>query len=211
MNDVVRSMACVKIVSIISILAALLLIGFGSGQDWLEGGFVRSGDYGDMRQYFMDPIFFSPGGSYASSGPFISPMGGNKNVVLLGSQAKWARWAEQAETADHAGTRFSFKTYPKSSYTSPSTQSPIAVAGDTPVTIVSQGMRGYQVFLNEKYIGTEGTSGDALDGKFSFDVTGNQYYGVRIYDGHLSYMKTIYFPSYVPKTIYVEQGVGLYI
>jgi hypothetical protein len=87
MNDVVRSMACVKIVSIISILAALLLIGFGSGQDWLEGGFVRSGDYGDMRQYFMDPIFFSPGSSYASSGPFISPIGGNKNVVLLGSQA----------------------------------------------------------------------------------------------------------------------------
>jgi hypothetical protein len=132
MNDVVRSMACVKIVSIISILAALLLIGFGSGQDWLEGGFVRSGDYGDMRQYFMDPIFFSPGSSYVSSGPFMSPTGGEKNVVLLGSQAKWARWAEQAETADHAGTRFPFKTYPKSGYTSPSIQSPVTAIGDTP-------------------------------------------------------------------------------
>jgi hypothetical protein len=72
-------------------------------------------------------------------------------------------------------------------------------------------MIGYQVFVDEKYIGTEGTSGDALDERFSFNVTGNQYHIVRVYDGYLSYMKTVYFPSYAPKTIYVELGTGLYI
>jgi hypothetical protein len=83
MNDMMKSMVCIKIVSIIPILAALLLIGLGSGQDWLEEGFVRSGDYGDMRQYFMDPIFFSPGSSYVSSGPFMSPTGGKKMSFFL--------------------------------------------------------------------------------------------------------------------------------
>ena len=53
----------------------------------------------------------------------------------------------------------------------PPTTTPIAsmppqtptVNGDTPVTIQSQGMRGYQVFLDGNYIGTEGTGGDPLD------------------------------------------------
>jgi len=55
--------------------------------------------------------------------------------------------------------------------------------GDTPVTIQSQGMRGYQVFLDGNYIGTEGTGGDPLDGKFSFSVVGNQNHDIRAYDG----------------------------
>jgi hypothetical protein len=67
------------------------------------------------------------------------------------------------------------------------------VNGDTPVTIQSQGMRGYQVFLDGNYIGTEGTGGDPLDGRFSFNVVGNQNHDVRVYDGQFNYPKTMYF------------------
>jgi len=28
-------------------------------QEWLEGGYVGSPDYGETRQYFTDPIFFT--------------------------------------------------------------------------------------------------------------------------------------------------------
>jgi hypothetical protein len=36
----------------------LIMLGIaGSAQDWLEGGFVGSPDYGEIRQYFTDPIF----------------------------------------------------------------------------------------------------------------------------------------------------------
>jgi hypothetical protein len=44
-------------------------------------------------------------------------------------------------------------------------------------------MRGYQVFLDGNYIGTEGTGRDPLDGKFSFSVVGNQNHDIRAYDG----------------------------
>jgi hypothetical protein len=43
-------------------------------------------------------------------------------------------------------------------------------------------MRGYQVFLSGNYIGTEGTGGDLMDGRFSFSVDGDQNYEVRVYD-----------------------------
>lgn len=34
-----------------------MLIAVSYGSDWLEGGYVGSGDYGEVRQYFTDPIF----------------------------------------------------------------------------------------------------------------------------------------------------------
>ena len=93
-----------KFVPFIAAFTACLLIGFGYGQDYLEGGFVRSGDYGDIQQYFTDPIFYSPGSGYASSGPDSS----DKNVALLGSLAKRARLgASKTETMDYAGTKWS--------------------------------------------------------------------------------------------------------
>ncbi|MHB8117710.1 MAG: hypothetical protein ACYDHX_03125 [Methanothrix sp.] len=85
------------------------------------------------------------------------------------------------------------------------------VAGDTPVTIQSQGMRGYQVFLDEVLIGTEGTGGDAPDGKFSFNVVGNQNHNVRVYDGQFNYPKSMYFQRGVLKIINVEAGTAVYI
>jgi hypothetical protein len=83
--------------------------------------------------------------------------------------------------------------------------------GDTPVTIQSQGMRGYQVFLDENYIGTEGTGGDPLDGRFNFNVVGNQNHDIRVYDGQFNYPKTMYFSSGVQKIINLEPGTEVYI
>ena len=87
----------------------------------------------------------------------------------------------------------------------------VAVTGDTPVTIQSQGMRGYQVYLDEVLIGTEGTGGDALDGKFSFNVVGNQNHNVRVFDGQFNYPKSMYFQRGVLKIINVEPGTAVYI
>jgi len=85
------------------------------------------------------------------------------------------------------------------------------VAGDTPVTIQSQGMRGYQVYLDEVLIGTEGTGGDPLDGKFSFNVIGNQNHNVRVFDGQFNYPKSMYFQRGVLEIINVEPGTAVYI
>ena len=41
------------------ILIIALLSMTASGADWLEGGFVGSANYGEIRQYFTDPIFFT--------------------------------------------------------------------------------------------------------------------------------------------------------
>jgi hypothetical protein len=78
-------------------LAALLaiLMTASQGQDYLDGGYAGSGDYGDIGQYFNEPIFYSPGSSYASSGPAISgmqnPIDRTKNIAALGSLAKRAK------------------------------------------------------------------------------------------------------------------------
>lgn len=51
------------------------LLGLSQGQDYLEGGYVSSGNYGDIRQYFTDPIFSSSGSSsYVSSDPAVRQM-----------------------------------------------------------------------------------------------------------------------------------------
>ena len=102
------------------------------------------------------------------------------------------------------------QTYPPTQ-TLPPVTTPSSTYGDTPVTIVSQGMRGYQVFLDSNYIGTEGTGGDALDGRFSFSVVGNQNHNIRVYDGQFNYPKTMYFSKGVQKIINVEPGTAVYV
>ena len=95
--------------------------------------------------------------------------------------------------------------------TLPPAATPSTTYGDTPVTIVSQGMRGYQVFLDGVLIGIEGTGGDPLDGRFSFSVVGNQNHDVRVYDGQFNYPKTMYFQKGVQKIINVEPGTAVYM
>lgn len=72
------------------------------------------------------------------------------------------------------------------------------------MNIVSQGMKGYQVYLDGNYIGTEGTGKDLLDGKFSFNLFGDRYHEVRVTDGQFNYPKRIFFHKGVQKIIYVE-------
>jgi hypothetical protein len=91
------------------------------------------------------------------------------------------------------------------------TSTPIPTTGDSTATIVSQSMRRYQVFLDGNYIGTEGTGGDSLDGKFTFKVVGNQNHEVRVYDGQFNYPKTMFFDRGGTKIINVEPGMAVYI
>ena len=49
-----------------------ILIAVTQGQDYLDGGYVGSGDNGEIGQYFTDPIFSSPGGNYVSPGPVVT-------------------------------------------------------------------------------------------------------------------------------------------
>lgn len=135
---------------------------------------------------------------------------------------KWEPFQKNwTKTMDYAETKSSLRVYPRPTSTYPvvqfpasiytTTQSPAATTGDSTATIVSQGMRGYQVFLDGNYIGTEGTGGDPLDGRFSFRVVGNQNHDVRVYDGQFNYPKTIFFERGGTKIINVEPGTAVYI
>lgn len=62
-------------IKVFSILAFLVvLVAASSAADWLEGGSVGRGNYGEVRQYFIDPIFYSSGSHYTSSDPAIRQM-----------------------------------------------------------------------------------------------------------------------------------------
>lgn len=86
---------------------------------------------------------------------------------------------------------------------------PIVINGDSTATIVSQNIRGYQVFLDGNYIGTEGMNGDLLDGKFTFTVVGNEYHDVRVFDGQFNYPKNMFFERGGTKIINVEPGMAI--
>jgi hypothetical protein len=43
--------------AVLALLAVTMSLSCGS--DWLEGGYVGRGDYGEIQQYFTDPIFFT--------------------------------------------------------------------------------------------------------------------------------------------------------
>ena len=150
--------------------------------DWLEGGYVRSSD----RSMTMDPG--------------------------LSGMLQWLNAPVPNYPWYTTGGSYYRQTYRP-------TVTPIAsmpmqtptVGGDTPVTIQSQGMRGYQVFLDENYIGTEGTAGDVLDGVFNFKVAGGQNHDIRVYDGQFNYPRSMYFARGVLKIINVEPGTAVYI
>jgi len=229
-----------KILLCLAAFTACLLIGLGGGYDWLEGGYVSSSrgpiDPGiaGMIMWLDQPvpnyrgyttggaIYPGPYGVYPYySMPYYSDFRLN-SLAGMNWEPFQKNWSE---TMNYAQTKSSFRvyptptisytnTYPVVHYPTPAystTQTPAATAGDSTAMIVSQGMRGYQVFLDGTYIGTEGTGGDPLDGKFSFRVIGGQNHDIRVYDGQFNYPKTIFFERGETKIIYVEPGTAVYI
>ncbi|VVB71435.1 Uncharacterised protein [uncultured archaeon] len=65
----------------LSIAVLIMLASAAHGQDYLGGGYVASGDYGDIGQYFTDPIFTSWGTNYVSPDPAISGMQKSLDVL----------------------------------------------------------------------------------------------------------------------------------
>jgi len=63
--------------------------------------------------------------------------------------------------------------------------------------------------LDENYIGTEGTGGDAPDGIFNIQVAGNQNHNIRVFDDQFNYPKSMFFDRGVLKIIYVEPGTAV--
>jgi hypothetical protein len=62
-------------IKIFGFLGLLLILVLPSGaQDYLDGGYASGGNSGDMAQYFTDPIFRSPSGSYISPDPAVRGM-----------------------------------------------------------------------------------------------------------------------------------------
>jgi hypothetical protein len=80
----------IKAFGILSLLALLLSASPGQ-DDYLGGGYVGRGDYGDMGQYFTDPIFYMPNSGYVSPYPVYGGYQRSdytpKQAVTLGSTA----------------------------------------------------------------------------------------------------------------------------
>ncbi|MEM0498796.1 MAG: hypothetical protein QW781_04775 [Methanothrix sp.] len=96
-------------------------------------------------------------------------------------------------------------------YTPPPAAVASSQAGDTVVIIRSTGMRGYDVYLDDVYVGTDGRGGDPLDGSFTLKVVGNMEHFIKVWDGQFFYGKPKYYPRGVTTTLWVEPGYALYI
>jgi len=91
-----------------------------------------------------------------------------------------------------------------------STMRPILTQGDTPVHLISQSIKGYQLFVDGDYIGTDGAGLDHLDGKINFWLNGDQHHTIKVIAGTRTYQSNIFFQKEKLKTVYVEIGKGIY-
>lgn len=223
-----------KILPYVAIFLLCFLIGIACGQDWLGGGYVGpyvgiNPDEGlsGMLQWLNTPFttypWYHTGGAFYP-GPYgVFPYNPEPyySDFRLNSLAgmNWEPFQPNwSATTNYAQTKSSFRVYPRPISTSPAIQFPSSTystaqsptLGDSIATIVSQAMRGYQVFLDGKYIGTEGMGGDTLDGKFSFSVVGNRNHEVRVTNGQFNYRTTTFFERSGTKIINVEPGTAVY-
>lgn len=69
-----------------AIILLSMLVSFSYGSDWLEGGYVGMGSYGDVRQYFTDPIFHTkvPATSSSSYYPVLDKTSFFREPIALG-------------------------------------------------------------------------------------------------------------------------------
>jgi len=152
----------------------------------------------------------APSESQMQPGSDMSPAFGQTGAVVEGF-GQPTKITTFPPTTTLPSTAPAATTTPLPTMLGPSQPTQPALSGDTPVTIQSPTMRGYQVYLDGVLIGTEGTAGDAPDGKFSFRVVGNQEHNIRVYDGQFNYPKSMYFQRGVLKIINVDQGYAVYI
>jgi hypothetical protein len=91
------------------------------------------------------------------------------------------------------------------------TPTPTPTYGDVSVTLQSQMMRGYDVYVDDNYVGTEGQGGDALDGVYKLNVVGNQWHTIKVWDGEWFYGKPRFYERRTPVVLNVEPAATAYI
>jgi hypothetical protein len=57
---------------------------------------------------------------------------------------------------------------------------PMSASGYASVILRSSSMQGYDVYVDDIYIGTDGQGGDSRDGIYSLTVTGNKYHVIKL-------------------------------
>jgi hypothetical protein len=103
----------------------LILVAFSMtaiAQDWLEGGYVGSADYGEMGQYFTDPIFYTqvpvsqplsfygPFIEYTIPYPFYPTQSEFRSRSL--AEQQWQPFAPNwTSTLSYAGSTSSFRVF----------------------------------------------------------------------------------------------------
>lgn len=74
----------IKSLATVILLSMLIAVSYGS--DWLDGGYVGRGNYGEIRQYFTDPIFYTrvPVSSYSTYYPALDRKVFFREPIVLG-------------------------------------------------------------------------------------------------------------------------------
>ncbi|MCX6679108.1 MAG: hypothetical protein NTX42_01895 [Methanothrix sp.] len=103
--------------------------------------------------------------------------GWSNYIYIYVYPASSGRWTDQGPYAGSTST------------TTPS------YSGTSTVTLRSSWLKGYEVYLDGKYIGTEGKGSDILDGLYSFRVPGNMWHTIVISKNGQSYDETGTFVS----------------
>jgi len=182
-------------------IAFSLLCATAFAGDWLEGGYVGSPDYGEIRQYFTDPIFYSslpaskPAGLYSTHGTSATL----KPTLRLGKYS--SRYSLNYQSPSQS--RYSFSALPSygsgySTYAPPYQQPTAPILGDTPLTIQYPDSRKFDVYVDGVYIGS------GMSGTFITSVQGGMNHDIRVWDGLWNYQKSIYFDRGIRKVINIE-------
>lgn len=73
------------------------------------------------------------------------------------------------------------------------------------VIVISSEKRGYEVYLDNTYIGSDGQKGDELDGRYRLSVTGNMNHSIIADDGNFAYgLSSYYFKAVEPFVISID-------
>lgn len=91
------------------------------------------------------------------------------------------------------------------------TPAPTPTTGDVKVTVKSEGMTGYDVYVDDVYVGKDGIGSDVLDGVYNLRLIGDQWHTVKVYDGEWFYGKPKYYAKGSTHTLYVEPATTMYI